>query len=279
MVTFTIIFQSNMNGSLIAYNERDIGLALQNRKEIASSERESFLSDDNTSINNIKTVKIIDYVQEVTPSERSGGVGSVPFLIPFGIEKEDQNFTALATDPCGDGTNQYALQSGGVKWKKFPVKYYVDPSGIASATLKASSITDAVKKAFQRYDDQVPYSLFAQTATQSNAKVKVQWKYIDGPLKQAGYATYSYNTATKELISANIVLDKGDKWFISSVYRCGGSGSSLDIMNIAMHEIGHAIGLGHVNDKLLTMYPVSMAGETLKRILGNGDKRGVNFLY
>jgi predicted Zn-dependent protease len=50
-------------------------------------------------------------------------------------------------------------------------------------------------------------------------------------------------------------------------------------MNIAMHEIGHAIGLGHVTDKLLIMYPVSMAGETLKRILGNGDKIGVDFLY
>jgi predicted Zn-dependent protease len=82
-------------------------------------------------------------------------------------------------------------------------------------------------------------------------------------LKQARYATYSFNTASKELISANIVFDKGDKWFISSIYRCGGSGISLDIMNLAMHEIGHAIGLGHVNDKLLTMYLVSMAAPVM----------------
>ena len=53
----------------------------------------------------------------------------------------------------------------------------------------------------------------------------------------------------------------------------------MDIMNIAMHELGHAVGLGHVTDKLLTMYPTAKAGETLKRILGNGDKKGVAFLY
>ena len=117
------------------------------------------------------------------------------------------------------------MQSGGVRWKKFPVKYDVDPSGIASATLKASSITSEVKRAFQRYDDNVPYTFFSQTTTPSTAKIKVQWKYIDGPLNQVGYATYSYNTATKEIISANIVFDKGDKWFISSVYRCGGLGA------------------------------------------------------
>ncbi|MGH9951506.1 MAG: hypothetical protein ACRD5J_07780 [Nitrososphaeraceae archaeon] len=63
--------------------------------------------------------------------------------------------------------------------------YYVDPSGSATLTLKAGSITDAVKKAFQGYDDQVTYTLFAQTTTPSAAKIKVQWKYINGTLKQA----------------------------------------------------------------------------------------------
>jgi hypothetical protein len=53
----------------------------------------------------------------------------------------------------------------------------------------------------------------------------------------------------------------------------------LDIQNVASHELGHAVGLGHVNDNLLTMFPTSFAGETLKRSLGNGEQAGMNFLY
>ena len=50
------------------------------------------------------------------------------------------------------------------------------------------------------------------------------------------------------------------------------SGTSFDVQNIATHEIGHALNLGHVSDRLQSMYPTSFAGETLKRSLGNGDK-------
>ena len=56
-------------------------------------------------------------------------------------------------------------------------------------------------------------------------------------------------------------------------------GDQFDVQNIATHEIGHALNLGHVSDKLQSMYPTSFAGETLKRTLGNGDKLGVSNLY
>ena len=91
---------------------------------------------------------------------------------------------ALAIDSHDDRINRHTLQNG-VKWKRFPVTYYIDPSDIATLTLMVGSITDAVKKAFPGYDDQVTYTLFAQTTTPSAAKIKVQWNYINGTLKQA----------------------------------------------------------------------------------------------
>jgi predicted Zn-dependent protease len=53
----------------------------------------------------------------------------------------------------------------------------------------------------------------------------------------------------------------------------------LTFKNIAPHEIGDAINLGHVSDRLQSMYPSSLAGETLKRTLGNGDTKGISNLY
>jgi hypothetical protein len=37
--------------------------------------------------------------------------------------------------------------------------------------------------------------------------------------------------------------------------------------------------MGHVSDRLQSMYSISYAGETLKRSLGNGDKLGLKSLY
>ena len=81
------------------------------------------------------------------------------------------------------------------------------------------------------------------------------------------------------MLSATVTFDSGDRYFISGTDRCAVFGSQFDIQNLATHEIGHAINLGHVGDRLQSMYPTSFAGETLKRTLGNGDKLGVDALY
>ncbi len=139
----------------------------------------------------------------------------------------------------------------------------------------------AVRKAFGAIDalNQPAGIFFQETSNYAAAKIKFTWKYIDGLYNKLGYTTFSYRTDTKALTSATVTLDSGDKYFISPTERCGGSGSLFDIQNIATHEIGHAINLGHVSDKLQSMYPSSLAGETLKRTLGNGDIRGISNLY
>ena len=38
-------------------------------------------------------------------------------------------------------------------------------------------------------------------------------------------------------------------------------------------ELGHAVGLGHVTDNLLTMHPTSFAGETLEAFIRNRRHR------
>lgn len=57
--------------------------------------------------------------------------------------------------------------------------------------------------------------------------------------------------------------------------------SLMDYQNIATHEFGHALGLGHPEDTCTdeTMYPSAGFGETKKRTLEAGDKTGINKLY
>lgn len=55
----------------------------------------------------------------------------------------------------------------------------------------------------------------------------------------------------------------------------------MDTENIAVHELGHAAGLGHPPNECTeeTMYAFADFGETKKRTLEDGDKAGILSLY
>jgi len=60
-----------------------------------------------------------------------------------------------------------------------------------------------------------------------------------------------------------------------------GDSNSMDFDNIATHEVGHAVGMGHPESTCTeeTMYAYAANGEIIKRDLHAGDIAGVNGLY
>jgi hypothetical protein len=59
-----------------------------------------------------------------------------------------------------------------------------------------------------------------------------------------------------------------------------GTPGYYDVWNVAAHEKGHGVGLGHVtNTTWLTMYTSTGLGWTRHRSLGLGDARGLDALY
>jgi predicted Zn-dependent protease len=181
-------------------------------------------------------------------------------------------------DLCGDGTYAYSIMTAGVKWRTFPVTFAIDA---ANSHMDVTLAKNAIRKVFSVLDAQINPTVtnFRESTTYSSAQIKISWRPMDGPYGQLGYTSYSYRLDTKAMISATVAFDSLDKYFVSSIDRCSASGSSFDLQNIATHELGHAINLGHVSDRLQSMYPTSYAGETLKRSLGNGDKLGIKNLY
>ena len=184
-----------------------------------------------------------------------------------------------STDPCGDGSRQYALTQR--KWNSFPVSYHVNADAVTSG-VDRSAARQAIVNAFNKIDAENHPSgtFFTRTFDSTNAKIKVWWASIDGSGGALARTTVWYNTATKIISKSEIVFDRGDKWFIASQSSCNGiAGSPFDIQNVAVHEVGHAAGLGHVSDTKLSMYGSSAQGETLKRSLGIGDQRGIDAIY
>jgi len=91
------------------------------------------------------------------------------------------------------------------------------------------------------------------------------WGYFLGPPR------------SREIIEADVLFDEdfawGDGEFDATV---------MDLLNIAVHEIGHAAGMGDLYDigaNQETMYGYSTEGEIIKRDLYIGDIAGITKLY
>jgi uncharacterized protein (TIGR03382 family) len=86
--------------------------------------------------------------------------------------------------------------------------------------------------------------------------------------------TTTYTPLTGEIFDADIEFNSADFDFATN-----GSSTKMDLMNTAVHEIGHFLGLGHSDVDGSTMQPEGAIGETSKRDLHCDDKNAVVFKY
>jgi hypothetical protein len=124
------------------------------------------------------------------------------------------------------------------KWHKSTLKYYIEnPSNVKS------SVIDAVKKGIEEWNNvgQSTYSL-SQTSTKSEADIIISTYFKITP----GY-----------ILGATLVNCASDaNGITSATIDLGTKGLSLTgIQNVASHETGHALGLGHSNLSQDLMYP------------------------
>jgi hypothetical protein len=91
---------------------------------------------------------------------------------------------------------------------------------------------------------------FTQAGDNTNADIELVWGAIDGPGSVLGYANYTYSAGL--FTSAEITFDSGEHWTSQ-----GGSLMEWDTYfeALALHEIGHAIGIAHYDATTAIMNP------------------------
>lgn len=175
-------------------------------------------------------------------------------------------------------SDKYSLLSGGLRWfSGGTVEYRI--TGTAS-----NAWNTAVVAGEQEWDALIGARNFARNdgTSQMNPCTDlpntIAWAAIDGAGGILGVTSPCYNLLTKELVGFSITLDTDDSWDTST----NGTAGFIDVGNVAAHEFGHVVGLGHVNapkDGCLTMYKFATDEEIQKRTLGLGDKLGLVVLY
>ncbi|XVF44099.1 hypothetical protein PTKIN_Ptkin02bG0093100 [Pterospermum kingtungense] len=171
-------------------------------------------------------------------------------------------------------TAHYAFFPGTPQWpaNRRDLTYGFLPENDLSEEVKA-----VFTSAFQKWAAVTPLT-FTQTDSYSIADIKIAFysgDHGDGEPFDGVLGTLAHAFSPT---SGRFHLDKDENWVVSGDVSTSALPSAVDLESVAVHEIGHLLGLGHSSVEDAIMYPAISSG-TKKVELASDDIQGIQLLY
>ncbi|XP_066556191.1 uncharacterized protein LOC136747142 [Amia ocellicauda] len=192
----------------------------------------------------------------------------------FGLEvtgQLDSNTLEVMNKPrCGvPDISRYSHFQGKLKWEKTPITYRIT---MYTPDLRKREVDMAIAQAFRLYSDVTPLN-FKQIDS-GTADIMILFKGgahgdfypFDGPNGVLAHAT---SPGPGE--GGDTHFDDDETWTLSS--------QGVNLLLVAAHEFGHALGLDHSRDRSALMYPTYQYVDTRGYQLPKDDRLGVQALY
>lgn len=183
-----------------------------------------------------------------------------------------------------------------LKWEGLPMRYFITNSGVPGVT--PAQFETAVGRAFQTWAD-VSTSTFSgtfagfTTASARDDDGMTTIGFLPRPDQDRVLAATRIltNELTGEIVEADIFFNSTFPWSVSATGEAG----RFDVQSIALHEVGHLLGLGHsaigetelqpggrrrVIASAAVMFPIAFtAGNVEERTLHADDIAGASDIY
>lgn len=170
----------------------------------------------------------------------------------------------------------------GVKWNNLPVNYTINP--LNSQGLSEEFITSTIFSSAEIWDASTSSELFNNGYTVNYSAIygeqdfKNSIDFADYPNDGViAVTSVWYTRVGKQIVEFDQRYNTRFVWGDATI-----DSSKMDLKNIAVHELGHAIGLGDIYSSscsAVTMYGYSTEGETSKRTLEQPDIVGLQKMY
>lgn len=155
-----------------------------------------------------------------------------------------------------------------IRWTMMPLKVYIAPMKFYSKQGQDTKYRQYVKKALDEWhkvsNGKVSFVIVDSLLT---SNINIDWKRVE---RQAlGHCYFQYDKANR-LYSAEVAIGLTEG-LVHADYMDEG-----EVYHTILHEIGHAVGLGHSPFKKDIMYTPHQKGVMH---VGDGDRLSVNWLY